>query len=669
MCPVSKSLIIVESPAKAKTISRFLDSHYRVESSYGHIRDLPKSKLGIDIENDFRPTYIILRKNQKNTTKLKKIALQSSEIILATDEDREGEAIAWHLKEVLTDKKLKNNPKIKRIAFHEITQTAIVNALKKPRDINMNLVWAQQARRILDRLVGYLLSPFLWKKIFHGLSAGRVQSAALRLIIDRENERRQFKPQEYWTITAELYSQKKEKFQTELFKINEKVLNKLEIENQEEAEKIADDLKNANFSVFRIAEKLVKRTPPPPFITSTLQQEAWKRLRFSAKQTMLLAQKLYEGLDFGEGPVGLITYMRTDSVILSKEALEKARDVITKNFSEKYYYQRQFSNKSRLAQEAHEAIRPTNPHLLPQQLKGKVDGKLYNLYNLIWQRFIASQMSPVEIKKLIVEVEAKTKDRKYGFKSIGSQIFFDGFTKVYPLQLKEIQLPILSKNEQLQLIKIVPSQHFTDPPSRYSEAALIKSLEEYGIGRPSTYASIISILKERHYIERDENKRFVPTDIGFLVDSILRTHFPQIIDIGFTAKIEEDLDKIAEGQRSWLEVTKEFHEPFKANLERKYKEVQKTAVIEETNELCELCGAKMIIKYGKYGKFLACSNFPQCKNTRSLNNNYQSINIRCPKCNLGEVVIKKTKKGRIFYGCSRWPDCDFASWKKPIIKK
>ena len=665
MSKSKQNLIIVESPAKAKTISRFLGSNYRVESSYGHVRDLPKSKLGIDIEHDFQPSYIIPRKNQKNVTKLKKLTQKSSKLILATDEDREGEAIAWHLKEVLIPKDQEGALPVERIAFHEITQTAIENALKSPRDINLNLVWAQQARRILDRLVGYLLSPFLWEKMFKGLSAGRVQSVALRLIVDREKEREQFKPQEYWTIAADLLSSSQQPFQAELFQINNKLLDKLAISNQNDAQKIVQDLKNASWQIINISEKLVEKSPLPPFITSTLQQEAWKRLNFSAKQTMTLAQKLYEGVDFGEGPIGLITYMRTDSVTLSEEALNKAKEVITQTLSTQYYCRRQFKNKSRLAQEAHEAIRPTNPALSPYQLKGKIDNNLFKLYNLIWQRFIASQMAPLKTKRLIVEVEAKSEANKYLFKSIGSQIVFDGFSKIYPIKLQEIQLPPLKAKEPLQLVKINPTQHFTEPPARYSEATLIKTLEEYGIGRPSTYATIISILKERRYVERDEHKRFMPSDVGLMVDNILRTHFPQIVDIGFTAKIEEELDEIAEGKKTWVTVVKNFYEPFKSNLDQKYGEVAKMNMTEETNEICEKCGAKMVVKYGKYGKFLACSNFPQCRNTKSLNANQNTHQI-CPKCGQGEIIIKKTKKrGKIFYGCSRWPECDYASWVKP----
>ncbi|HOM33102.1 MAG TPA: type I DNA topoisomerase [Candidatus Paceibacterota bacterium] len=657
-----KSLIIVESPAKAKTISRFLDSNYQVEASYGHIRDLPKSTLGIDTENDFQPKYIIPKNKQKQVTKLKKTTAKSSELILATDEDREGEAIAWHLKEVLISKDF--NLPVKRIAFHEITQTAIENALKNPREINENLVLAQQARRILDRLVGYNLSPFLWKKVFKGLSAGRVQSVALRIIVDKENERNQFKPEEYWTIVANFLSSKKEIFQSELYKINNKNLEKFSIKNKEEAEKITNNLKLADFSIKDITEKIIKKTPPPPFITSTLQQEASKKLHFSAKQTMMLAQKLYEGVDFGKGSIGLITYMRTDSVILSNEALKKAEEIILEKFGKNYYQQRQYKNKSRLAQEAHEAIRPTDPQIFPKELKGKIDEKLYKLYNLIWQRFIASQMTDLQIKKLIVDIEGKTPKENYDFKTIGSQIYFDGFSKIYPVQLQENLIPKLFKNEKILLNNLSALQHFTEPPVLYSEASLIKKLEEYGIGRPSTYATIISILLERRYVEKDENRHFITTEIGLLVDSILRNNFPQIVDIGFTAKIEEDLDKIAEGKKNWIQVIREFYEPFKNNLDEKYNQVEKTNLQEETNEICEKCGAKMIIKYGKYGKFLACSNFPECKNTKSLNNK-KSLGIVCPKCHQGEIIIKKTKKGRIFYGCSRWPECDFASWTKP----
>ncbi|MCX8016056.1 MAG: type I DNA topoisomerase [Patescibacteria group bacterium] len=660
-----KNLVIVESPTKAKTISRFLTVDYFVEASYGHVRDLPKSKLGIDIENDFKPQYIIIRKNQKQLTKLKKIAEKSSEIILATDEDREGEAIAWHLKETLLNNNL-SDKNIKRIAFHEITESAIKNALLNPRDINMNLVFSQQARRILDRLVGYLLSPFLWKKIFHGLSAGRVQSAALHLIVERENERKKFQPEEYWTISADFLTGSKKCFCAHLYKINEKVLGKFDIKKQKDAEEIVDKLKKADFIINKIEEKLTQKNPLPPFITSTLQQEAWKKLHFSAKQTMLLAQKLYEGIDFGKGPTGLITYMRTDSVNLSEESLNKAKEVIINQFSEKYYNRRQFINKSRLAQEAHEAIRPTDPNILPEKIKGRVDNKLYKLYTLIWQRFIASQMAPAQIKKLLIDIKAKNDDDVFFLKTIGSQLIFDGFLKVYPIKFEENELPPLQENQKLLVKKVVPLQHFTEPPPRYSEASLIKTLEDYGIGRPSTYATIISILKERRYVELDENKKFIPTEIGILVDDILTQHFPQIIDIGFTAKIEEDLDKIADGKINWQDVIREFYLPFKENLDKKYIEVAKNTIEEKTNEKCELCGAEMVIKYGRYGKFLACSNFPKCKNTKSLmNNNNHLTELKCPKCNDGYIVIRKTKKGRIFYGCSRYPECNYASWTKP----
>lgn len=666
MAKSSKNLIIVESPTKAKTISRFLDSKYAVESSYGHVRDLPKSKLGIDIENNFEPQYIIIRKNQKQLTKLKKIAEKSSEIILATDEDREGEAIAWHLKELLLNSDAKDKT-IKRIAFHEITESAIKKALLQPRDIDMNLVFAQQARRILDRLVGYLLSPFLWKKVFRGLSAGRVQSVALRLIADREKERELFKPQEYWTIIANLLTENKETLKAGLYKIGEKVLGKFDLKNNEQVQKIVEKLKKAKFNVHNIEEKITLRNPAPPFITSTLQQEAWKKLGFPAKQTMFLAQKLYEGIDFGKGPMGLITYMRTDSFNLSKESLQKAQEVIINQFSKDYYQYRTFQNKSRLAQEAHEAIRPTDPSILPEQLKGKIDNKLYKLYSLIWQRFIASQMTPAKIKKLIVEIKATYDKDDYFLKSIGSQVVFDGFMKVYPVKLEEVLLPFLNVHQELFMQEIQSLKHLTEPPPRYSEASLIKTLEEYGIGRPSTYATIISILRERNYVELDENKKFKPTEIGLMVNNILTQHFPQIVDVGFTAKIEEDLDEIAKGKKDWRIVTREFYIPFKENLDKKYVEVEKNVVQEKTEEKCEICGASMVIKYGRYGKFLACSKFPECKNTKSLNHNENNHlnNLPCPKCKNGHIVIRKTKRGKIFYGCSRYPECDFASFSKP----
>jgi len=670
------NLIIVESPTKANTISKFLGKDYKVESSYGHIRDLPKSKLGIDIENNFEPQYVIPLKARKRVNFLKKEVQKADKIILATDEDREGEAIAWHLIQALglenSKFKIQNSkfpPKVERIVFHEITKSAIENALKNPRGIDMNLVDAQQARRILDRLVGYKLSPFLWEKIMKRLSAGRVQSVALRLIVEREEEIRNFKPEEYWTIIASLLKIKNQKLKTKnieayLYKINDEAIPKLWIKSKEEADKIVDDLKKCEYKVLKIEKKELKRNPLPPFTTSTLQQEASKKLHYSAKQTMRLAQNLYEK--------GLITYHRTDSLNLSQESLIAAKNWIEKNLGKEYATQapRLFKTRSRLAQEAHEAIRPTNPNLVPEKIKVKFSQEK-KLYELIWRRFIASQLPQAIFDATRVEIRAENSKLKthYSLLTTGTILRFDGFLKIWPMQFEEKELPLLEENEELKLKDIKPEQHFTEPPPRYNEASLIKTLEKYGIGRPSTYAPIISVIQERNYVYKNEQRRFQPTEIGELVNKILVEHFPQIIDIQFTAQMEEKLDEIAQGKEKWQKVIENFYQPFSENLERKYQEVKKQKPAEEkTDEVCEKCGRPMVVKYGKFGKFLACSGFPECRYTKQMTitmTNDKGEKIKCPKCQNGEIVRRWTKKGRLFYGCSRYPDCDYASWTKP----
>ncbi|MBI4692228.1 MAG: type I DNA topoisomerase [Candidatus Terrybacteria bacterium] len=645
-------LIIVESPTKAKTISRFLSGDFKVESSYGHIRDLPKSKLGIDVEKNFEPTYVIPTKSRKRVNELKKEAEKSQEVILATDEDREGEAIAWHLTKALSLESAK------RIVFHEITESAIKEALKNPRDIDLNLVDSQQARRILDRLVGYELSPFLWKKVFKGLSAGRVQSVAVRLIVDREREIEAFKPEEYWSIIATLLKVKSQilnLFEAKLIKKNDKILDKLEIKNKEEADKILNDLNGAEYKVEKIEKKETRRQPKPAFTTSTLQQEAVNKLHWSAKQIMILAQQLYES--------GFITYMRTDSVNLSEESLKSAKQVIEKNFGKEFSLTepRRFKTKSKFSQEAHEAIRPSNPENTPQDLKDKLDAKQHKLYDLIWRRFIACQMKEAIFDSTTIDIIAKN----YTFRATGSIMKFDGWMKAVGNSVSDILLPELSENEILELIKLLPNQHFTEPLPRYSEAALIKALEEYGIGRPSTYAPTISTIQTRNYVEKNEQKKFIPTETGVIVNNLLVEHFPEVVDMGFTAKIEDDLDEIAEGKIKWAPVIREFYEPFHKHLEEKYESVEKQTTDEETEEICEKCGKPMVIKHGRFGKFLACSGFPECKNARAIKKAPETIGMRCPKCNEGDVVIKRTKHKRIFYGCSRWPECDFASWQNP----
>ncbi len=657
------NLVIVESPTKAKTISKFLGS-YKVESSYGHIRDLPKSKLGIDIEKNFEPQYIIPVKSRKRVNQLKRDAEKAEAVILATDEDREGEAIAWHLTQALG----LNEKQTQRIVFHEITESAIEEALKNPRGIDMQLVDSQQARRILDRLVGYKLSPFLWEKVMKRLSAGRVQSVALRLIVEREEEIKNFKPEEYYTISAILRKLKtKNVFETNLYKINDEIIPKLGIKTKDEADKIVDELNGCEFKVSKIDKKEINKNPLPPFTTSTLQQTASQRLRFSAKQTMRLAQNLYEN--------GLITYMRTDSLNLSKESVFAAKNWIEKNLGKDYAVQapRFFKTKSKLAQEAHEAIRPTRPDFAPQNLSGQASFKLEKnearLYDLIWRRFIASQLPQARFDSTRVEIEAKNSKliAHYSLLANGSVLRFDGFLKIWQTQFEEKKLPPLEENENLEVKEITPSQHFTEPPARYNEATLIKILEEYGIGRPSTYAPIISVIQERNYVVKNEQRRFQPTEIGEAVNKILVAHFPEIVDVQFTAQMENEFDEIAAGKEKWQKVIKEFYEPFSKNLERKYEEVEKQKPVEEkTDEVCEKCGKPMVIKYGRFGKFIACSGFPECKNTKTIGmTDTNGEKMKCPKCKTGDVIKRRTKKGRFFYGCSRYPECEFASWQKP----
>jgi len=641
-------LVIVESPAKGNTIKNFLGSGYRVLASYGHVRDLPKSELGVDIENDFEPKYVIPPKSRKTITLLKKAAEEADIIILAVDEDREGESIAWHLTQALN---LNGKKEYQRIAFHEITKQAIEEALKNPRKIDMALVDAQQARRILDRIVGYKLSPFLWKKIARGLSAGRVQSVAVRLVVEREREIEAFTPQEYWTIEALL--KKDKEFKALLVKKDNKALEKLAIKNKGETEKITKDLKGTDYRVEGVEKKEVKRNPLPPFTTSYLQQEAWRKFRFPARKTMQIAQQLYEK--------GLTTYHRTDSLNLSNLALGTAKKFITENFGQNYYQFRRYRTKGR-AQEAHEAIRPTYPDRTPEKVKLETQQK--KLYQLIWQRFIACQMAQAVFNSTTVDIVAKN----YTFRATGQTLKFDGFLKVYPIKYKEEELPFLKKNDVLELIKLLPAQHFTQPAPRYTEATLIKALEENGIGRPSTYALILSTIQERNYIEKDEQRRFKPTEIGTLVNDLLVNHFPKIVDIKFTAKMEEELDEIAEREKEWVPVIREFYAPFEKNLKRKYEEVSKKEITEKpTKKTCPKCKAPLVVRMGKFGQFYACSAFPKCRYTEPLEKNV--LGIKCPKCKKGEIVEKRTKKGKIFYGCNRFPKCDFALWDKPTKEK
>jgi len=672
------NLVIVESPTKSRTIKKFLGPKYQVLSSYGHIRDLPPKKFGVDIKNDFSPQYAILPKAKKTVQLLKKESRKAELVTLATDEDREGEAIAWHLTKALN---LDGRP-YQRIVFHEITKSAIAEALKNPRKIDLSLVDAQQARRILDRIVGYKLSPFLWKKVARGLSAGRVQSVAVRLVVEREREIENFVPQEYWTIETLLKKQKiknkKQEIKALLVKKDGKTIPKLGIKTKKETDKILKDLRGVQYKVIKVERKETKRNPLPPFTTSTLQQEAWKRFRWPAKITMRNAQGLYEK--------GFITYHRTDSLNLSSLSLGVAKKFIIKTYGKEYWagFLRKYKTKGR-AQEAHESIRPTDPFRYPPSIASAKEGKTASakasavklekyqlkLYNLIWRRFIACQMAQAVFDSTVVEITAKpltrtssVRGRDYIFRATGQILKFDGFLKVYPMKFKEAELPSLKKEEILKLIKLIPSQHFTQPPPRYSEATLIKTLEEHGIGRPSTYAPLLSTIQERNYVEKNEKRHFRPTEIGSVVNKLLIEHFPKIVDVGFTAKMEQDLDKIANGKRKWIPVVKNFYAPFEKNLKTKEKEVSKKDITDKpTDKVCPKCGSPMVIRLGKYGRFYACSGFPKCRHTEPLEK--ETLGIKCPQCDKGDIVEKRTKRGKIFYGCNRWPDCDWALWDRP----
>jgi len=676
-------LIVVESPTKAKTLSGFLGKEYNVQSSFGHIRDLPKGELGIDTEKNFEPTYVVPTKAKNAVTSLKNAAKGANQVILATDEDREGEAIAWHIIQALglnEIKKQKSKIKnISRIVFHEITKGAILNALRDPRDIDMDLVNAQQTRRILDRLVGYKLSPFLWKKVARGLSAGRVQSVAVRLVADREEEIQKFVPQEYWSIEADLEKGGKV-FRALLQQRDNKTIEKLDIKTKKEADAILKNLKGAEYKVESLEQKEVKRNPLPPFTTSTLQQTSWQRLRFPAKLTMQLAQQLYEQ--------GLITYHRTDSLNLSELSLVAAKQYIQKTYETKFWTQRRFKTKAKGAQEAHEAIRPTFPDRTPKSTG--LSGANAKLYDIIWRRFLASQMAPVVFDSTAIDIEAKQGQTPlagsdpahgaYTFRATGQMLKFDGFLKVYPMKFEETELPSLKKGEALSLKELLSLQHFTQPPARYTEASLIKALEENGIGRPSTYAPILSTVQERGYVAKDEKHRLVPTELGQTVNNLLVEHFPSIVDIGFTADMEKDLDEIAQGKKEWVPMLKEFYRPFEENLQKKYEEVSKKDIIQEAEgKACPECGAPLVVRFGRYGRFYACSKFPECRHTEPLEENKsRPLGIPCPKCKeaapggaslapweLGEVVARRTRKGKTFYGCSRYPKCNYASWQKP----
>lgn len=716
-----KNLVIVESPTKAKTITKFLDKDYKIMSSYGHLRDLPERDLGVNIEHNFEPKYVVAADKKQLVDDLKKAAGKSDMVYFATDEDREGEAISWHLLTLLSHNKTKLP--YKRIVFHEITKNAILAALKNPRDLDQNLVNAQQTRRILDRLVGYKLSPFLWKKVAKGLSAGRVQSVAVRLIVEREREIKEFKQEEYWSLKAILNFEGRE-FEAMLYKIDGKKLEKLGLKNKKDVDGILAKLDGAEYIVSSLTTKKTYKNPLPPFITSSLQQDAYNKLGFSAKQTMYLAQALYEGVKLNKDSTGLITYMRTDSVNLAESFVESARKLIGQDYGDNFLPENapKYKTASKSAQEAHEAIRPTDANLKPEEVKGYLDDKQYKLYELIWKRAIASQMSPAIILATMAEIKANS----CVFKATGSVIKFSGFMAAYGNNMRDNILPELKENEHVDLIKLSPKQHFTEPPARYNDASLVKKLEELGIGRPSTYAPIISTIQERNYVKRDQGK-FIPQDIAFLVTDLLTKHFPVIVDYKFTAAMENDLDDIAKGEKKWVPVLRQFYHPFADNLEKKYVEINKHDLInEKTDELCEKCGQPLVIKTSRYGKFFACSGFPNCRNTKKLNGDGQiekstgkdsapggeepemtdikcdkcgspmliregkfgkfyacsafpkcrntkaldqDTGVACPNCNKGKLVAKKTRSRKTFYACDQYPQCKFALWSRPTGEK
>ena len=653
-----KILVIVESPAKAKTIEKYLGRNYKVKASVGHVRDLPKSKMGIDIEENFEPKYITIRGKGPVLKELKKEAKKADKIYLATDPDREGEAIAWHLA-IALNMDLDSEC---RVIFREITKKTVKEAIKNPRKIDYDLVDAQQARRILDRLVGYSISPLLWNKIRRGLSAGRVQSVASRIICDREKEINAFVPEEYWEIDADVAGGKpKEKFKIHL---NKKLSEKLKISSNEESNNILDELNKNDLKVDSVKTTVTKRQPYLPFKTSTLQQEAANKLGFTTRKTMAVAQGLYEGVKvLNEGTIGLITYMRTDSTRISDDAIAEAREYIENEFSKDYLGEEKVEKKKKKnVQDAHEAIRPTSAFRSPYKIKDSLNDDQYKLYQLIWKRFIASYMKNAEFDRLKINVV----NGEYSFTASGQVLKFDGFLKVYSyLETKEVRMPKVTEGEILELIKYNPERHETKPPARYSEASLVKMMEEKNIGRPSTYAPTISTIVKRGYIEK-EARYFKPTELGVRINDIMVKHFAKIVDLGFTSMIEDEFDEIEEGKIHWKEIIKEFYKPFEITLTEADKNIEKIDMTEETDEVCEKCGSPMVIKYGRFGKFMACSNYPECKNTKAI---VKKIGVKCPNCENGEIVIKKTKKKRIFYGCSNYPKCEFTSWAKPIQEK
>ena len=667
-------LVVVESPAKARTIGKILGAGYVIKASLGHVRDLPKKELGIDITNNFAPNYIVIPQRKQTIRELKKSADGASAIYLATDPDREGEAISWHLVEAA--KLDKGEVPIRRVVFHEITKEAVEQAFRNPRSIDMNLVDAQQARRLLDRLVGYKLSPLLWRKVQRGLSAGRVQSAAVRIVVDREREIENFVSAEYWTIEAELTKRlpkpQKTGFRALLMGLADGT--KLEIPSQEEADTLKAELDKADYAVRAVQMKEASRQPAPPFITSTLQQEAWRKLRFTPKRTMIIAQQLYEGISIGEeGSVGLITYMRTDSTRVAASAIAETRDFIRSKYGSQFLppQPRSFGKKAKWAQEAHEAIRPTRTHREPGQLRSYLKPEQIRLYELIWKRMVASQMAAALLDTTTVEVEAECSEsqKQYLLRATSSTIKFPGFISLYSEgkdedeneDQKAVRLPELKAGDELVLLQLFPEQHFTQPPPRYTEATLIKALEQKGIGRPSTYAPILSTIQERGYVVKDSGK-LCPDVVGVVVNDLLTQHFPKIVDLSFTARLEKELDEIAQGKKEWVSVLRGFYTPFEEVLRIASGAIEKIRIVKMTEEICPDCGSPMLIKTGRYGKFLACSGYPECKRTMPF---LIKVGVACPQCGR-ELVERVSKKKRVFYGCSGFPQCQFATNRRPL---
>ncbi len=658
------NLVIVESPAKAKTIKKYLGKDFEVVASMGHVRDLPSARLSVDLNNDFTPRYEIIKGKEKLVDELVELSKKSENVYLATDPDREGEAISWHLAYLL-DLDLQNT---NRVEFNEITKNGIANGMANPRSINIDLVNAQQARRILDRIVGYKLSPFVSQKIHRGLSAGRVQSVAVRIVVDRELEIRAFKPEEYWSIDAKFVAKGSRKsFAASLYGDEN---GKLKISNKDEADKIISDLDGAEYVITKVKNSTRKKSPAPPFITSTLQQEASRKLGFQSRKTMKIAQELYEGVEIeGIGAIGLITYMRTDSLRISNEAVSEASKYINENYGEKYLPAKPRFFKSRSnAQDGHEAIRPSTPSLAPMTVKSSLTNDQFKLYKLIWERFMASQMADCIQKTTQADITANG----YVFKASGYKVDFDGFTTLYmeskdEEQEKETQLPQLENGTTCKVKEIAQNQHFTQPPARFTEASLIKAMEEYGIGRPSTYAATISTITSREYVKR-EGKTLIPTELGETMAQLMKERFPKIVNVKFTAQMEQDLDTVESGDVEWVKLLDQFYSDFEKTLKKAKTDmagVKLQLKEDETDIICEKCGKKMVVKVGRYGKFIACPGYPECKNVKKY---VEEAGTTCPKCG-GNVIIKRTKKGKVFYGCSNYPDCDFVSWYEPVAEK